>query len=529
MARLILDYLSEQAPKLYDLDWVEHTKAYKEATSIAMQSEVTYRKFLASKLQLQKQRALQILGVKSTWLVAGGATIALGGWKGYELCEHFNKRDQTAKVPSPPQVVAPKDQRPPRRRSFAWSWSQAHASQPNGTKKKNPNQRGFLASLLPDNLINIPIMDYVRYGPGVLLATLWGLLLWSGEELAEVSFIKLGQRIISSCTYLIQTQSPTKDPYSDIEELYVKNYFLLKTTNPQLLMGLKKKMAALRTISPSEYNDYLAYVETACRLPLKIGEFCVDTNKFEKTYQFYSSSVRETLKHITLELCTQESVRTDNEIRFPFYFQGPPGVGKTYAVNHITHVTGASICHVSLEGSSIQEIIGTKNEPGKLLTALTRDATHTANNCKNSILFLDEFDHLINDQGQGGGTGAMLSFILKVLDPNNLKFFSPYLDCYVDLPRVIILAGNQIIRDPALQDRFQIVYFNGYERGERWAIAEATIIPKIAKMYGFHHITEEDLTNLKEIIYQDTKRHGMRSVEITINNYFAQKRTQQQF
>ena len=98
--------------------------------------------------------------------------------------------------------------------------------------------------------------------------------------------------------------------------------------------------------------------------------------------------------------------------------------------------------------------------------------------------------------------------MLKMLDPSNRRFFSPYLNCYVDLPSTIILAGNYEIKDPALANRFQIVKFNGYDGERKWGIAKNYLAPKVAKIYGFDKYIlswiESYLSNRKQAVWIDS-------------------------
>ena len=161
--------------------------------------------------------------------------------------------------------------------------------------------------------------------------------------------------------------------------------------------------------------------------------------------------------------------------------------------------------------------------------ALTAGSHDAGVNFRNGVLFIDEFDRLINADEQDMEVRALVSFMLKMLSSENLRFFSPYFNCYIDLPSVVILTGNHAIKDAALKDRLHVIEFDGYDKETKWKIAEAMIIPNVAKQHGIEVIQGEDLNALRDLIDKDTTHGGMRDIEKQVTNYFVKRKADQLF
>ncbi|MTI13179.1 hypothetical protein E1189_09160 [Sansalvadorimonas verongulae] len=186
---------------------------------------------------------------------------------------------------------------------------------------------------------------------------------------------------------------------------------------------------------------------------------------------------------------------------------------------------------VTLDGATIDDMVGTPFESfdgkaGRLLdaiissTASSRDLNH-----HNQILMIDEFDRLMISGDKQ--SEEVLSFLLKLLDPNSRYFYSPYLKTDIRLPDTIILAGNSNLqelsdRHPQLQamvSRLSIVHFDGFDREAKRAIAYESIIPKveagfrsIGVGYGDFSLGEEGRQSVEAFLQSDTDP-GLRSLE----------------
>ncbi len=180
----------------------------------------------------------------------------------------------------------------------------------------------------------------------------------------------------------------------------------------------------------------------------------------------------------------------DQKLASPLYFQGIPGSGKTYAAKSMAKSIAVPLASVNLDGATIDGILGTSTDPGRLLLALSNISSNIdEKNYKNTIFFIDEFDRLLNRDDPT--SKAVLSTMLKIFDPTNRKFFSPYLNAEISLPPTIILAGNYAIKDEALKSRFQVIEFGGFSQKLKQQIAINMMLPSIADNY------QMDLKKLK--------------------------------
>ena len=121
---------------------------------------------------------------------------------------------------------------------------------------------------------------------------------------------------------------------------------------------------------------------------------------------------------------------------------GAPGIGKSTLVDAIGESMDLPIGRLDLTAATPDKLIGTKDDPGILLTTLCQLKV------RNGILFIDEFCHIAKNE-------ELLATLLTILDPSRKKFYSPYLDLTIDISHLfIIIAGNEELTQAALKDRF---------------------------------------------------------------------------
>ena len=318
-------------------------------------------------------------------------------------------------------------------------------------------------------------------------------------------------------------------PVRDSEKLFARNYHKLKK-NPLLLSLVIEKLKLLSRSSIEGMNSYKNYIETANALPLIQRGTWFDINIFNDRFKHFPQNMKKKLLSLAKrQVFVHRS--SENFQSFPVYFQGIPGSGKTFAANALAEATHVSLGQVVLDGATIEEIIGTpfdpmggKSAPGRLLTAIASGAKDikTGVSYSDNILFIDEFDRLLN--ADDPSSKSILSFMLKILDPNNRTFFSPYLGVSVELPKTIILAGNYEIRDAALKNRFEIIKFEGYDRKQLEKIAMSSIVPKYCDLYGFEKncLMDKERDLLAQHI-AGSSDHGLRDTEKFILSLVSEK------
>ena len=317
-------------------------------------------------------------------------------------------------------------------------------------------------------------------------------------------------------------------PIEDSEELFARNYHKLKRY-PSLLSIVVEKLKLLRRSSVDSLHAYKHFVESVTSLPLVERGTWLDMEIFENKFKYFPDVIRKKLLSLAKRQVFEH--RLGKKVQnFPIYFQGIPGVGKTYAAQALAEATHVSLGQVVLDGATIEEIIGTPfnpngtGNPGRLLTAIAAGSTDamTGVSYSDNILFIDEFDRLLN--ANDPASKAILSFMLKILDPNNKTFFSPYLGTHIDLPKTIILAGNNEINDEALKNRFEIIRFNGYEKNELESIAKNSIVAKYCTIYDFEKncLNDEEIGSISNHIATSSDL-GLRTAEKFIMSLVSEK------
>lgn len=282
-------------------------------------------------------------------------------------------------------------------------------------------------------------------------------------------------------------------------------------------------------------------LDKALRLPFYSKELVYDEDRIDEALRDYPSYVADRLKLFAhSELIYQQTDSTIYDSHYPIYFFGAPGTGKTYAAKQLAESMGTNLAVVTLDGASIDDIVGTPFESadaraGRILDAIIARTTSSLDlNHHNQILLIDEFDRLFLSGNEK--SKDVLSFMLKLLDPANRSYYSPYLKTQVRLPDTIILAGNRDIHelsanDPELEaiaSRLDKVVFEGFNSEAKRKIAFEIMIPNKERRYqsagkllaGFT-LPEGGLEMISEFIETD-EDPGLRSLEKYISQVFEQ-------
>ncbi|MFK0569826.1 ATP-binding protein [Endozoicomonas sp.] len=280
-------------------------------------------------------------------------------------------------------------------------------------------------------------------------------------------------------------------------------------------------------------------LDKALRLPFYSKELVYDEEKIEQILRHYSPDLADRLKLFAhSELIYQQADSTIRDTHYPVYFQGAPGTGKTYAAGQLAEAMGTNLAVVTLDGATIDDIIGTPFETidakaGRILDAIiARTQSSQDVNHYNQVLLIDEFDRLFISGNEK--TRDVLSFMLKLLDPANRSFYSRYLKTELRLPVTIILAGNLDIHELSVHDpeleamasRLDKVVFEGFSVEAKKAIATEIMIPNkerryqsSGKMFAEFTLPESGHEMIDAFIETD-QDPGLRSLEKTISKVF---------
>lgn len=287
-----------------------------------------------------------------------------------------------------------------------------------------------------------------------------------------------------------------------------------------------KEINKLRRMNPqvAEYSIQLNYLELILDLPW--NEFTTDNFDLAKVKQVLDKDhygLEKVKERIMQHLAV---LKLKGDMKAPILcLVGPPGVGKTSLGKSIARALNRKFIRMSLGGLHDEaEIRGHRKTyigamPGRIIQLIRKaDAS-------NPVFILDEIDKVGKDF-----RGDPSSALLEVLDPEqNATFHDNYLEMEYDLSKVLFIATANSLStiQPALLDRMEMIYINGYSLEEKIEIAKRHLIPQQLKEHGLKardvRFSKKVLTS---IIQQYTRESGVRSLNrqiATVMRFVAKK------
>lgn len=368
------------------------------------------------------------------------------------------------------------------------------------------------------------------------LALMWPALELSPYTLGEHGPVSLIKDAAKSGR--IKRGESFEDPYMAVYHEFAKIYLSVRQEHPDLCEKTITMINKMRLDESKNIPHYARYIETVAALPFGATPLYPNQDFLLDRLEGYSDTVADQMSSLINNfLFKNENMYLGKTyIENPYYFQGIPGSGKTYAAETIAAGFRAPFINIALDGADYNAIVGEEfsvresRKRGRLIESMV--ATKPADDdiySLNSVMFLDEFDRLLNADDYS--SRQVLSFMLKLLAPDHRYFYSPYLGVKIKLPQLIILAGNYEINDEALKNRFIIMKFDGFDLEAKRNIVSRAILPKLlaSTAMSIESLTEDDLAAIEQIILNNQEDLGLRSIEKDLHDYLIKKATQGKF
>ncbi|WP_419534188.1 AAA family ATPase [Endozoicomonas sp.] len=359
--------------------------------------------------------------------------------------------------------------------------------------------------------------------------------------IAAAGMGSIGIIVVSSAAgQVYYTFKPPRLPEADlIIEYGAKRHLFDNATRTYIEQSLFYRF--WQTEHPEQYDKLIKVMDKALRMPLYAKRLSYHPEIVTDRLHHFSSSLTERLQQFVFSEITYQRMKTKLDIHYPVYFQGEPGTGKTFAAKNIANAMGTNLATVTLDGASIEDIVGTSFDsldakPGRILEAMIANTDSIQGlNHHNQVLLIDEFDRLLVNDDKS--SQDVIAFFLKILDPNHRFFYSPYLKAYVHLPDTIILAGNSDIQErshqqaqlQAMSSRLDHIIFDGFSTDTKLEMALHHLIPKMEKSYQSidesleqFSLEASDLERIEQFIAEDNDP-GLRSLEKFISWLFERK------
>ncbi|MDA0712872.1 MAG: AAA family ATPase, partial [bacterium] len=273
--------------------------------------------------------------------------------------------------------------------------------------------------------------------------------------------------------------------------------------------------------------NYVLQLDTLLNLPKDIAEVKLDIEKIKTAIFGYNTKTKDAIINFCIRhIANQKKPKPQKTAVF---FKGKPGTGKTVAAEKIATALELPFEVISLADVGVNEFIGSSYgqtaRPGLLAETLAKVGKKYPNS-KNMIILIDEADRAINrDPG-------LREFLLTLLEPETKSYYNPYFKLDIDVSRVgFILAGNYDIDDEALNNRLQIVNFEGFELECKRSVTLSKLLPELLTAFDQNdsmlklsasEFSAADMNQINQFIDEDSDV-GFRTIKKKLSDFVETK------
>ncbi len=298
------------------------------------------------------------------------------------------------------------------------------------------------------------------------------------------------------------------------------------------------------------HPEFLMYLRPILELPLETKELALSPNDAK---QELSKTLTDTYDSSVVRFFHSQIDRVIDNSKLPFdsrykdrvnlYLWGPGGTGKTESAMAFAQAFGLPFCKIEAASLLPRDFEGTPppqqayyekklyGKVGKFLECLIHSKAQDGKTYKNTVIFIDEIDHLFNSKTHGESFEQLFKEFLS-----GVTFQDKGTGIIFDTSDLIIIgAGNgPLIRRldvdqahiNAINRRFSILEYKKCEFEKRKKIGVQKFLPNIAKARGYE-VTSEDQEFVDQVLvpYDHERNEGVGGLEQVINSFVIHRKS----
>ncbi len=344
-----------------------------------------------------------------------------------------------------------------------------------------------------------------------------GWLTTKGHEFVSGGFSRTLNLVSSAGDYYFELET-RPEPFDTAKLTYAKHKHRIPSRFHPLI---EHKLADVIVSNGDEdaKKKAMTYLQNVLRLPTEIRPANPNLNSVAEAFGYYPGKTLSALKRVFAKQISASAA--DGKSRFPFYFVGPPGTGKTRAAQRIAASLGVPMVAINLDQIKEDELLGSKSHPGIIATQLMEYGQ------RNLILVLDEVHHALNSKNSIYDARYQALF-KRLLDPTKPSYWDEYFEEEIDLSSVdIILAATEVIKDHALRNRMLEVLFEPFPVWYKRHVVWNETVPMELQRYNHSEpslsikdLNSTDINAINTLVSND-QESGFRGLQKQIFEYMA--------